>query len=291
MTSFWDNLRRRYLQGNIAVKLIYVNVAVFLLQALFLTFCRLLGLNAGLWLLWLELPAQWSDFIVRPWSLLTYMFMHGSLMHLFFNMLWLYVFGRYFLQKFDTRQFLTVYLAGGLTGGIFYMVGYNVFPYYAPYLSTALLSGASAAILAITLTVAVYRPEEELMLMFLGRLKMKWLAVIMIVIDLLSLTGGNGGGSLAHLGGAVLGILAGLYLKSRWQGRLHIDRKRSTGRQARTRKYHRSTEERTVDIDQAYRDRRRREEDRRDAILDKIKASGYDSLTAEEKKYLFDSGK
>ena len=182
MTSFWDNLRRRYLQGNIAVKLIYVNVAVYLLQALFLTLCRLLGLNAGLWLLWLELPAQWSDFIVRPWSLLTYMFMHGSLMHLFFNMLWLYVFGRYFLQKFDTRQFLAVYLAGGLTGGIFYMVGYNVFPYYAPYLSTALLSGASAAILAITLTVAVYRPEEELMLMFLGRLKMKWLAVIMIVI-------------------------------------------------------------------------------------------------------------
>jgi len=276
MTSFWDNLKWRYQRGTIVVRLIYINAAVFLFQALWVTFCRLLGVNAGLWLLWLEMPAEGAAFLSRPWSLFSYMFMHSSLMHLFFNMLWLYIFGQIFLQKSNERHLLTVYLGGGVLGGLFYLAGYLLIPYFRPYASSALLSGASAAVLSVTLAAALHRPEEELSLVFLGRLKMKWLAVIMIVVDILSLTGSNGGGSLAHLGGAVFGILAGLWLR-------RSPRKKQ--------KYHRSTSERTVDIDQAFRDSRREQEERRDAILDKIKVSGYDSLTAEEKKVLFDSGK
>lgn len=296
MASFWDNLRIKYKQGTVVEKIIYINVAVFLLQAVVLLICRLLGLGSGFVANFLQLPADLSLLLRRPWALLTYMFTHANLMHLFFNMLWLYFFGRFFMRAFHKRQFYIVYFGGGLAGALLYLLAYNVLPYYRPMAELSMLTGASAAILSLTLAVAFYRPDEELYLMLVGRIKMKWLAVAIIVIDLLSLTGDNGGGSLSHIGGALFGLAAGLYYQrfglwqsdSSWK---NVKNNLRTSFAAKNKKnYHRAYRE-TADVDQAYRNQRKADSDRVDAILDKVKASGYDSLTAEEKQFLFNAGK
>lgn len=295
MASFWDNLWYKYKQGNIVTKMLYINVAVFLFLKLFLVFAALFRVDGQLIVRYLQLPADRTLLCGTPWTLITYMFVHEGFLHLLFNMLWLYFFGRFFINSFSTRQFLWVYFLGGVLGGLFYVSGYNFFPLYQETLSFSLLSGASASILALTLAIAFYRPNEHLNLLFIGPIKLKWLAVIVVVMDLLSLAGENAGGSLAHLGGAFFGLLFGLMagqgkaLFSKENPFLFSSLRKKKNRSGK--KYHRAKEERIYDVDQAYRNQRKREEDKRDAILDKIKQSGYDSLTAEEKKFLFQESK
>ncbi len=294
MDSFWDNLKTRYKQGTVVDKIIYINVAVFVVQALVIVLCRLFGVSTGFFARLLELPASLPMLLRRPWTLLSYMFVHNGLMHLFFNMLWLYFFGRLFLRYFGTRQFLTAYFGGGVAGAVVYLLGYNLLAYYQPMADFSLLAGSSAAILSLTLAQAFYQPDEEINLFMFGRLKMKWLVVAMVVIDLLGLTGDNGGGSLSHLGGALFGLCVGLYWTKgqyRLSGRPSFFDKIFKQRQsAQSKTYHRPSREQS-NSDQAYRDRRKADSDRVDAILDKVKASGYDSLTDEEKRFLFESGR
>ncbi|OQC04480.1 MAG: Rhomboid protease GluP [Bacteroidetes bacterium ADurb.Bin090] len=298
MASIWDNIKFRYLQGNIATKLIFINVGIFLLIKLFVVFCHLFQFDGSRFILLLQLPASWDQILLRPWTLLTYMFVHLGFFHLLFNMIWLYVFGLYFLRWFSSRQLLMVYLLGGLTGGLFYIIAYNLFPLYSSSVEYTVLMGASASVLALTLSVAFYRPNESLVFMFIGQVKLKWLAVAMVIIDLLSLAGDNAGGSLAHLGGALFGLLFGFF--SRENLSLSIFGSKtggSRGFRAKTgkrTKYHRPRFEKAnrarPESDQEYRDRKKNEEDYRDAILDKIKQSGYESLSKKEKQFLFKSG-
>lgn len=296
MATFWDDIRRKFKLGSIVEKLIYINVAVFLVQALVGVLCRLFGAESNMVALLFELPADLSRLLLCPWTIFSYMFVHANLMHLFFNMLWLYFFGHFFLRWFQQRQFYIVYIGGGILGGLFYLLGYNLLPYYETRIDFSLLAGASAAILSLTLALAFYRPDEEVHLFMLGRFKLKWLAVAMIVIDLLSLTGENAGGSLSHIGGALFGLAAGLYYRrfGMWQSDNSWNTiKENLGRafgEKKTKTYHRPRREQS-DVDQAYRDQRKADSDRVDAILDKVKASGYDSLTAEEKQFLFQAGK
>lgn len=298
MASLWDNIKLKYQQGNILIKLIFVNAGVFLFIKLFLVGCRLFQFDGNQVLLWLQLPASWSAILHRPWTLLTYMFVHEGFFHLLFNMLWLYVFGMFFLRWFSSRQLLMVYLLGGLTGGLFYILGYNLFPLFSAAVDYTVLVGASASVLALTLAVAFYRPNESLMLMFIGRIKLKWLAVAVVVFDLLSLSGDNAGGSLAHLGGALFGLCFSLFSREdvRFHDRIRNKKTFSGGKTkfGRRTKYHRPLYEKAnkgrPESDQAYRDRKKKEEDYRDSILDKIKQSGYESLSEKEKQFLFKSG-
>jgi hypothetical protein len=164
----------------------------------------------------------------------------------------------------------------------------------------ASLKGASASILALGVAVAFYRPDEPISLFLFGTIKLKWLAIVMIVMDLLSLNGSNAGGSIAHLGGAVAGLLFGWTLRrnidiTRWinpflDGLTNLFRPRPKMKVTYRRpKYEKAAT--TADADQAYRDRKKAEMDRLDAILDKIKKSGYDSLSTQEKQQLFESSK
>lgn len=298
MASLWDNIKLKYLQGNMATKLIFINVGVFLFIKLFGVFCRLFQYDSGQLLHWLQLPAAWDQILQKPWTFLSYMFVHLGFFHLLFNMIWLYVFGLYFLRWFKSRQLLMVYLLGGLAGGLFYVLAYNFFPIYNAAVEHTVLMGASASVLALTLAVAFYRPNESLMLMFIGQVKLKWLAIAMVVIDLLSLAGDNAGGSLAHLGGALFGLLFGFFSRENPGLNIFTAKNRAFGGfQAKAggrTKYHRPRYEKAnkgrPESDQEYRDRKKREEDYRDAILDKIKQSGYESLNEKEKQFLFKSG-
>lgn len=139
------------------------------------------------------------QFVKQPWSLLTYMFMHAGILHLLFNMLWLYWFGQMFLSLFSAKHFRGLYLLGGICGGLLYMIAYNVFPYFSDSLYYSYLLGASASVLAIVVATAVRAPEYRVNFMFIGTVRLKYVALFMVVTDLLFMTSGNAGGHIAHL--------------------------------------------------------------------------------------------
>ena len=229
---------------------------------------------------------QGSDF--HLYQFFTYMFMHDSsgfstgLTHIFFNMFMLYVTGQLFLKYLTQKQLVATYFIGGVVGNLFFMGAYNLFPVFAGMVSCATSVGASGAIMAILLAVTLYRPDHTVSLILVGRIAMKWLAVIFIVIDLLSITNGNAGGHFAHLGGAVYGVLAGLYyLKGNPFRKVVFVRNGRKGYRAPAGTSSRPTS------DAEYNANKRRDEERVDAILDKISKSGYGSLTKEERDFLY----
>ena len=133
MGNFISDLKNRFNRGNISLQFIYINVGIFVVTTLVSVFLALFNLNATSWLNFLELPAWVPQFWAQPWSLLTYMFLHAGVLHLLFNVLWLYWFGQLFLSFYSARHFRGLYFLGGLCGGLFYMLAYNVFPYFQAY--------------------------------------------------------------------------------------------------------------------------------------------------------------
>ena len=297
---FITNLREGFKRGDIVTQLIYINVGVFIAVSLVNLFLVLFKAGGGHWMNYLMFPASVTRFITQPWTLLTYMFMHAGILHILFNMLWLYWFGQIFLTAFGEKQMVGLYLWGGIAGGLLYLLSYNLFPYFEG--KQGLMCGASASIIAIVVATAFRMPDYKINLLFLGAISLKYIAIVTILIDLLSVTSANGGGHIAHLGGALLGY----WFIVRWEkgkdltaplNRL-IDRivtackprPRIRVKRPSARTTYRSTSSRP-ETDMEYRARKKRESDEIDAILDKIKKSGYTSLTAEEKKRLFEAGK
>lgn len=296
MASFFDNIANKYRQGNVVLKLIFVNIAVFLLYRFVLVGLSLFKVDAGFISSFLQMPSSILELAKHPWTVFTYMFVHLDLLHILFNMLWLYFFGGLFLRWFDAKTLTLLYIVGGLSGAFFFSLFYNVLPAFSGI--QAQLIGASASILALAIAIAMYRPDEPIPLFLFGVVKLKWLAIIMVVMDVLSLNGDNAGGNLAHLGGAFAGFAFGFSIRNGRNpfakmvlfDRLFSFKKRSKHKMKVT--YKRPTNEKSnvqPDVDQAYRDQKKASSDRLDSILDKIKQSGYDSLTSEEKRFLFDS--
>ena len=203
MGNFITDLKSRFHRGDISLQFIYINVGIFVVTTLVSVFLLLFNWNASSWLNFLELPAWIPQFLVQPWSLFTYMFLHVGALHLLFNMLWLYWFGQLFLSFFSARHYRGLYLLGGLCGGLLYLLAFNVFPYFEAYVHGSYLLGASASVLAIVVATAVRQPEYRVNFMFVGAVRLKYVALFMVVTDLLFVTSGNGGGHIAHLGGAL----------------------------------------------------------------------------------------
>jgi len=301
MASFWDKLTAYYRQGTVVIQLIFINAGVFLLIRLLVGILGLFGVAAKGWLDWIQMPAEVAVFLTRPWTALTYMFVHYNLMHILMNMLWLYFFGKMFLRWHSERQLVFHYITGGLSGALLFVIG-NFWLFTSTDVSgQAPLIGASASVMALCIAVSVLRPDEPIALFLLGSLKMKYIALIVIVLDLIGFNSSNAGVGLAHLGGALYGLAVGLTMRrgfdmSAWINpflNLFLARpvKHAAKRPSMRVKYQRSKKEttnRTVDPDQAFRDQKKRETDQLDTILDKVKQSGYDSLSKEEKKQLFD---
>lgn len=290
MESIFTNLKRTFRNGGILTQLIYINVGVFLI-------IRLFGIIALLFNLWnfdmlnyLELPSSLSSLLVKPWTLITYMFTHYDFLHILFNMLWLYWFGKIFLQYFNERQLGGLYLLGGLAGAVLFILAYNLLPYFSSAVSYSALIGASASVMAIVFAISFYRKELEINLFLIGRIKLVYLAWASLIIDILAITSENAGGHIAHIGGALLGILFAARIKEGkdftrpinqavdWlvnlrkpKAKMHVSYKRNS--------------------DYEYNERKNKENEEIDQILDKLKRSGYESLSREEKKKLFDASK
>jgi membrane associated rhomboid family serine protease len=301
MAFFWDSLVQRFKQGTVVTRLIYINVAVFLALRLLLFIFGKFQIDGNGLMALLQMPSDWTSIIIKPWTVFTYMFVHLSLLHVFMNMLWLYFFGEMFLRWFNARQLGGLYILGGLIGGLFFALFFNLLPIRNGEANTCYLAGASAAVLALGIAVACYRPNEPIRLLLLGTFKLKYLAIIMVILDVLSLDSNNAGGNLAHLGGALAGVAFGFSLRkgidlTSWVNPMldwftnllprHRRKMKVTYRRPKQEKVNK-----TVDLEQAYRDRKKQEMDQLDIILDKIKQSGYESLSKAEKKQLFDQSK
>ena len=296
MGNFITDLKSRFHRGDISLQFIYINVGIFVVTTLVSVFLLLFNWNASSWLNFLELPAWIPQFLVQPWSLFTYMFLHVGALHLLFNMLWLYWFGQLFLSFFSARHYRGLYLLGGLCGGLLYLLAFNVFPYFEAYVHGSYLLGASASVLAIVVATAVRQPEYRVNFMFVGAVRLKYVALFMVVTDLLFVTSGNGGGHIAHLGGALAGWWFAASLQkghdmTRWINQVIDWFSRGFRFKTSPKKSKMKVERggRTADYD--YNSRKKQQSEEIDRILDKLKKSGYSSLTTEEKKRLFDASK
>lgn len=289
-----DEIKDSFKKGTTLIRLIYINIGVFiafnLIKLLFFLF-NMPGGGSRFIMNWFAVPSDLSVLIIKPWTLITYMFLHEGFFHILFNMIWLWVFGRVFLEYWDSKKLRGVYILGGLAGAGFYILAFNVFPVFQNVVGASQALGASAAAMAIAVAISVYRPNYTLYLMFLGPVKIKYIALFFVGIDILTLSSGNAGGHLAHLGGAFFGyIFANTYLKKSTdltrstnnfidqilafftnKSRMHVHYKKSA---------------KDMD-DMQYNKEKAKHQKNIDEILDKIAKYGYESLTKQEKEQLF----
>ncbi len=294
----FENLYKKYRDSDVVVKYIFVNVALYVLLLFIGVFSVLFNagtLSANV-LSFVELPASLELLLVRPWTVFTYMFIHASLWHILWNMFALYFFGKIFLNFYSVRHFVGIYILGGLFGALFFVLAYNLFPYFGPYLPFSRLVGASAAVLAIVVAAAVRSPQYRINLMFVGSVKLSTFALVVVAMSFLMLSGENAGGNFAHLGGAFAGwLVADMLNKGKdltlvvngpidWMSslltRLRTPRKKKT-------KFTYTRGDRSADYD--YNARKKADEAEVDRILEKVKKGGYASLSEEEKKRLFEA--
>lgn len=289
MANIFNRIATLFLQGSILLRLIYINIAVFLLLRIFAVVCQLAAQPQ--WLIdvlsAIELPSEPSLLLFRPWTLISYMFTQFDVMHILFNMLWLYWFGIIFLTVNTPKRVLALYILGGLGGALLYLIAYNTLPGLINV--HASLIGASAAVIAIVVATAIMLPDYEIGLLLIGPVKLKWIAVATILIDFLSISGINAGGHISHIGGAAIGAIYALSLKRGIDITAPINKlfdqvANLLYRRTKLRSQH-------SDFSQSASNRSSYHPaiDDLDAILDKIKKSGYTSLSPDERKKLFDA--
>lgn len=294
-STIFDNLKERFRQGNIVVQLIYINVTVFVLVSVVQIGFMLFRQDLSPLLRYAELPASISKFCTQPWSILSYMFMHAGVLHLLFNMLWLYWFGMLFLQFFSAKHLRGLYVFAGICGGLLYMLAYNVFPLFIPMTNFSYLVGASAAVLGIVTAMAFREPDYPINLLFFGMLRLKYLALIVIGLDLLFINADNAGGHIAHLGGALAGLWFAWSLQkgndlTKWingfiDKTIDLFQHKSSPKKTKMEAHFGGKQK---EDSNAYTEKKAQDEEI-DRILEKLKKSGYESLTAEEKKALFNA--
>jgi membrane associated rhomboid family serine protease len=287
--GIWDDIKKTFRQGNSLTRLIYVNIAVFIL----ITIAAVIGflLNnpeiSEKVLYYVSVPSSFKVLLLRPWTIITYMFVHQGIWHILFNMLWLYWFGSIFLEYLDQRKLVAVYLMGGISGAIVYILSFNIFPVFSAVVTDSVAIGASASVMAIVIAIAAYVPDYTVHLFLFGRIRIKYMALAIFILTSVMDFSINSGGKLAHIGGALFGYLYTLNLK---QGR---DIGKGFNRIIdflvtifKPRKKLKVTHKKPAN-EYEYNKLKAEHQALINNILEKISKGGYDSLTKEEKETLF----
>lgn len=298
MATITNEIKESFRRGSALTKLIYINLAVFLVIKIIYVFFFLFISTSDVqfkaiyfqmnYLKYFMLPAELTKLLYRPWTVFTYMFLHWNFLHILFNLLALFWFGRIFLRYLTERQLYTTYLLGGISGAILYLISYNVFPGLDA--SNAEVLGASASVVAILLAISTYAPNYNVYLPLIGPVKVKYIAIVIVILDFVQVASDNAGGFIAHIGGALYGYIFAVQLKSGHDiGRFFERIVTSLGglfkRSPRMKVSYKSNASKMDDM-QYNRQKAVNQKDI-DRILDKIAKSGYDSLSKSEKETLF----
>lgn len=244
------------------------------------------------WLYFFSVPSDPVQLLKQPWSAFTYMFLHFDFLHLLFNSLYLYWFGKLFLHFIDSRWMLRLYFMGGLAGAVLYIIAFNLIPGFFAFSKSSILLGASAAVMAILFAVAAFKPNFTVQLLFIGEVKLKYVALVAFLIDIISIpTLNNTGGHLAHIGGALLGLYYGRHWALKGVPNISKKEKKKAGFSWFQKKSNLTVTHKRSLTDLEYNTIKVQRQKEVDRILEKIKHSGYDSLSASEKKILFDASK
>lgn len=294
MSTIIEDIKQQFRTGDVITKLIFWNIALFAIPYILFGILQLSGISIA-WMPYISLSSNVTDLLWKPWSLFSYAFFHAGLLHIVFNLIMLNFSGRLFVTFFTQKQLLSLFFVGAMFSGVIYLISYSLFA--ALRNSNAELVGASGAVMAILFAVVAYAPMMQLRLLIIGTVKLWHIAIVILIIDLVQLSASNTGGHLAHLGGALFGYLYVQQLKkghdlTSWftkivDGIANVFSKKAkapfkTVHKNVSPKYQ-SASSRIVT--------RSKSQQQIDEILDKISTSGYDSLTAEEKEFLFRAGK
>ena len=285
-----DDLKLQYRTGGIVIKLIFWNTALFVLPWLFFTLLSLFGVTIN-YIQYVSLSSNPTDLLWKPWSLFSYAFFHTGIMHIVFNMIVLNFAGRLFMTYFTAKQLFGLYVLSAIFAGISYVLVFYLLNISAPII------GASAAIMAILVAVTTYYPLMQIRLLIIGNVKLWHITAVIIIVDLMQLRSGNMGGHISHLSGALFGFIFIKLLQngtdlSKVVARVLdffaniFKKKTSTPFKKVHKNYQKPVEKSSSKIIA-----KDKSQQQIDEILDKISQSGYDSLTKEEKEFLFKAGK
>ena len=307
ITDTFRQMRQSFRASTMLMKIIWINIGVFV--ALRLT--AIIGIFAGSpdlinkVMSYVQLPSAPSLLVSRPWTVVTYMFAQYDVLHILFNLLWLYWFGSLFLMVATKRQLLALYIIGGLGGAALFLSAYNLLPVFQWHVGW--LIGSSASVIAIVTATAILMPDFRMNLLFIGSISLKWIAIATIVLVLIGVSGNNAGGEIAHIGGVAVGAPSGIRMKrghditapfnhtfdriaNLWNrfastvwGSFSSSRRPSKQRGHSNQGYRAQSYSSSANPTCTQDDR-----EALDAILDKIKKSGYAGLTPEERQKLFD---
>ncbi len=299
--GFWYHIRHAFdHKDNGLYKIIAINLLAFLVlmvMRVFLTIGGAEDLYRSI-VSYFMMPASLPRLLTQPWTLLSYMFLHEGFFHIIFNLLFLYWFGLLVQEYLGNRKLVNLYILGGIAGGLLYVVLYNIAPYFSDKVDGSLMLGASAGVYAIVVAAATLRPDTQFQLILIGPVKIKYIAIFYVLIAFANSAGSNAGGELAHLGGAALGYFyilqlqkgidlgkpvqsVGLFFENLFSQKSKVKVTYRRGPESAKKKSSSST---TVSNTGGGKST----QEEIDRILDKIAEKGYDNLSKEEKRKLFD---
>ncbi|MBA3649765.1 MAG: rhomboid family intramembrane serine protease [Chitinophagales bacterium] len=296
--TIWTEIKQTFKRSDRMVyQLIALNVVVFLTVNIISIPYFLAGksFNPESLRFYLGIPADFNQLLHQPWTLITYAFTHFEFTHILFNMLMLYWFGKILSEFLGNRKILPLYIMGGLFGALLFIITYQVFPVFSDAIAESRAWGASASVMAIMIAAATLVPDYTMFLLLFGSVKIKWIAVVLILLDIISIPTSNPGGHIAHLGGAFFGFV---YIRQLQSGRdlgqgvnwlidyfTHFFNKKPPVKivhSSKKKTYSSAPQKKNVSVSK---------QEQLDTILDKIAQSGYDTLTKSEKDFLFNVSK
>ena len=286
-----DHIQYRIQQLDIAEKIIFINIICFVFPLFFKTILFLFSLSENFFVGLFELSSSFQDLVFKPWTILTYGFLHSGFFHLFWNMYLLYFSSRLLLNLFNSKIFLKLYFLGIIIGGLTFILSYNFFPVFQdanPY-----MVGASAGVMSVFIFMSTYSPNLEIKLI-LFNIKLRYLGIAFVLLDVIQIPYGNSGGHIAHLGGAFFGFFYAQRLQKGLDIGLPLDNLVEKISQLFIRKSKMKTVYKSKDTSDIQNKKSTMVGDQQrkiDEILDKISVSGYESLSNEEKDFLFRIGK
>ncbi len=291
--------RKIFLSKTVLSRILLINVIVFgvvaIIDLLIMLFSIETSLNPNNPVVWLmALPSNLSELVFKPWTLFTYMVLHEGFFHILVNLFMIYVGGIIFLEYLNEKKLMWTYILGGLMGALFFVIAFNVFPVFSEAKNISVLLGASASGFAILIAISTYVPDYTIQLVLVGKVKLKYIAIAFVVIDILSIPSGNAGGHIGHLGGAFWGFIYAYYLRKGSDFYKVFDNVNLTFTTPKKKnaKFETSRPESGRPMhDDEYSRKRSANQEEIDRILDKISKAGYDSLSKAEKELLFKSSK